>query len=81
MGKVIADMSMSLDGFIAGPNDRPENPLGAGGEQIHEWVFELASWREGQGLDGGGIQPGLRNRRGDIRKCGGRGDGPANVQQ
>lgn len=53
MGKVIADISMSLDGFIAGPNDRPENPLGDGGEQIHEWVFELASWRERQGLDGG----------------------------
>lgn len=53
MGKVTANMSMSLDGFIAGPNDSPENPLGDDGERIHEWVFELASWRERQGLEGG----------------------------
>lgn len=46
-------MSMSLDGYIAGPNDSPENPLGDGGEQIHEWMFDLASWREQQDLDGG----------------------------
>lgn len=32
-------MSMSLDGFIAGPNERPDNGLGDGGERLHEWVF------------------------------------------
>jgi dihydrofolate reductase len=32
-------MSMSLDGFIAGPNERPDNPLGDGGERLHEWPF------------------------------------------
>ena len=52
-GKVIANISMSLDGFVAGPNDTRENPLGDGGEQLHEWVTELASWREQHGLDGG----------------------------
>jgi dihydrofolate reductase len=37
MGKVIFNMSMSLDGFVAGPNDGPENPLGDGGEWLFAW--------------------------------------------
>ena len=53
MGTVFVDVSMSLDGYIAGPNDGPENPIGDGGERLHEWVFGLASWRAEQGLDGG----------------------------
>ena len=32
-------MSMSLDGFIAGPNEGPDNPLGDGGHRLHEWVL------------------------------------------
>jgi dihydrofolate reductase len=40
MGKVLIDITMSLDGFIAGPNDGPENGLGDGGMVLHEWVFE-----------------------------------------
>ncbi|WP_264556727.1 dihydrofolate reductase family protein [Halocatena marina] len=52
-GKVTVDMSISLDGYIAGPNDGPENPLGDGGGRLHKWVYDLASWREQQGLDGG----------------------------
>ncbi len=44
---------MSLDGFIAGPNDGVELPLGAGGERLHQWVYDLASWRERHGLAGG----------------------------
>ncbi len=53
MGKVTLEMSMSLDGFITGPNDDVERPLGEGGERLHEWVYDLASWRERHGLDGG----------------------------
>ena len=37
MGKVVTELSMSLDGFVAGPNDSPERPLGAGGERLFEW--------------------------------------------
>lgn len=37
MGKVIFNMTMSLDGFVAGPNDRPDNPLGDGGESLFTW--------------------------------------------
>ena len=39
MGKVMAELSMSLDGFVAGPNDSPENPLGDGGEQLFQWYY------------------------------------------
>jgi dihydrofolate reductase len=53
VGKVFVDITMSLDGFIAGPNDGPENGLGDGGERLHEWVYELATWREPHGLTGG----------------------------
>lgn len=52
-GRVVVDITMSLDGFIAGPNDSPEQPLGEGGERLHEWLYELASWREPHGLEGG----------------------------
>lgn len=53
MSKVIAGMSMSLDGYIAGPNDRVDNPLGDGGERLHEWMTSLEAWRELHGLEGG----------------------------
>jgi dihydrofolate reductase len=39
MSSTVLYMSMSLDGFIAGPNERPDNGLGDGGERLHEWVF------------------------------------------
>jgi dihydrofolate reductase len=39
MGKVVFDISMSLDGFIAGANRTPEEPLGDRGEHLHDWAF------------------------------------------
>jgi dihydrofolate reductase len=53
MGTVHANIGMSLDGYVAGPNAGPHNALGDGGMLIHRWVFDLESWRERQGLDGG----------------------------
>lgn len=53
MGKVRFEISMSLDGFIAGPNASLEQPLGEGGEGLHEWGVRLASWRRLHGLEGG----------------------------
>jgi dihydrofolate reductase len=53
MGKVTCQISISLDGFVAGPNQSFENPIGEGGLRLHEWVFATASWREQQGLTGG----------------------------
>ena len=46
---------MSLDGFVAGPNQSVENPLGVGGMRLHEWVFPLKVWREMQGMEGGTV--------------------------
>lgn len=53
MARLKLDISMSLDGFVAGPNQTLEEPLGEGGERLHEWVVRLASWREPHGLSGG----------------------------
>jgi dihydrofolate reductase len=55
MGQVIVDMGMSLDGFVAGPNAGPENPLGDGGTRIHRWMYDVESWRGRQSLAGGQI--------------------------
>jgi dihydrofolate reductase len=46
-------ISVSLDGFVAGPDPSEEEPLGKGGEQLHEWVFKLAAWRRPHGREGG----------------------------
>jgi dihydrofolate reductase len=54
MPKLILDISMSLDGYVAGPNPSLEDPLGEGGEQLHEWIFAKKSWRERHGLEGPG---------------------------
>jgi dihydrofolate reductase len=53
MGIVIVDISVSLDGYVAGPEPSLEDPLGKGGEALHEWAFELAAWREPHGREGG----------------------------
>jgi dihydrofolate reductase len=53
MGNVYAEISVSLDGFVAGPNINPENPLGERGERLHDWVVGLESWRAGHGKSGG----------------------------
>ncbi len=53
MARLTLDISMSLDGYIAGPNPSLEHPLGEGGEQLHEWVFKLARFRDTHGMEGG----------------------------
>ncbi|MDP9260508.1 MAG: dihydrofolate reductase family protein [Actinomycetota bacterium] len=53
MTKLRLDITMSLDGFVAGPNASLEDPLGKGGMRLHEWAFAAASWREQHGLSGG----------------------------
>ena len=53
MPQLKLDITMSLDGFVAGPNQTLEEPLGRGGERLHEWVFDLKAWREPHGLEGG----------------------------
>ena len=53
MSKLIADLSMSLDGFVAGPEPSQKDPLGIGGEQLHEWAFAATAWRQAHGHEGG----------------------------
>lgn len=53
MSKVRVHISTSLDGYVAGPNQSQEEPLGEGGERLHDWVTRLRAWRERAGLDGG----------------------------
>ena len=53
MSKVRAFISVSLDGYVAGPNQTVEEPLGEGGEGLHEWVVALRPWREAHGMEGG----------------------------
>jgi len=48
-------ISISLDGFVAGPNQSEEHPLGEGGEALHDWVIELAAWRRPHGREGGEV--------------------------
>jgi len=49
------DISISLDGYVAGPDPSEENPLGIGGEQLHEWALPLEAWRRPHGLEGGEV--------------------------
>src|SRR5262245_15862407 len=51
------EISTSLDGFVAGPDITLEEPLGKGGENLHDWVTRLASWREQHGQEGGELGP------------------------
>src|SRR4051794_25323330 len=60
MGAVRFSLSMSLDGFIAGPNPSVEEPLGQGGEQLHDWAFGLEAWRKPHGLEGGEVNESTR---------------------
>ena len=53
MSTLFASLSMSLDGFVAGPDPSMKDPLGVGGEQLHEWAFGAMAWREQHGLEGG----------------------------
>ncbi|HEV3072367.1 MAG TPA: dihydrofolate reductase family protein [Solirubrobacteraceae bacterium] len=55
MSKLRFNIAMSLDGFIAGPNQSEEHPLGEGGMQLHEWAFALAAWRKPHGQEGGEV--------------------------
>jgi hypothetical protein len=49
----LADLGMSIDGFGAGANAGPDNPLGDGGPRIHGWMYKLEAWRERLDRSGG----------------------------
>lgn len=55
MSKLRFRISLSLDGYVAGPHQSVEHPLGVGGMRLHEWVFPLAAWRAPHGMEGGEV--------------------------
>jgi dihydrofolate reductase len=55
MSKLRLWIAMSLDGFVAGPGQDVDHPLGVGGMNLHDWIFPLAVWRTPQGLEGGEV--------------------------
>ena len=55
MARLRFQISISLDGFAAGPNQSEEHPLGEGGEAMHDWVIALAAWRRPHGREGGEV--------------------------
>jgi dihydrofolate reductase len=57
MGKVFVDITTSLDGFVAGPNPTLEHGLGEDGERIHEWLYDLESFKRLHGQEGGDRTP------------------------
>jgi dihydrofolate reductase len=60
MSSTVLHMSMSLDGFITGPNERLDNGLGDGGERLHEWIFP--------GAEGGDFEAAVERLRGVNRQ-------------
>ena len=60
MSKLCLKISMSLDGFVAGPSQSVDNPLGIGGMRLHEWAFGLAIFRAQHGLEGGEVNESTR---------------------
>jgi dihydrofolate reductase len=57
MARLRLGITMSLDGYVAGPNQSVENPLGEGGRALHEWAFAVKSFREVHGMEGGSTGP------------------------
>jgi dihydrofolate reductase len=53
MSKVTCQISVSLDGYVAGPDQSLDDPLGKSGTRLHDWVVTTAGWREQHGLEGG----------------------------
>jgi dihydrofolate reductase len=55
MSKLKLNITVSLDGYVAGPDQSPQHPLGIGGEQLHAWLVPLKAFRETHGAEGGEI--------------------------
>ena len=60
MSRLRFRISVSLDGYVAGPNQSVANPLGEGGERLHDWVVELEPFRREHGMDGGIVNESAR---------------------
>lgn len=70
MHKLRLRISLSLDGFVAGPSQSVDNPLGVGGERLHEWVLPLAVWRNAHGMEGGEVNESSSVVEEEVRNIG-----------
>ena len=70
MSRLRCHISISLDGFVAGPNQSEENPLGVGGLLLHEWAFGLAAWRNAHRQEGGEANESTRVMEGTLENIG-----------
>jgi dihydrofolate reductase len=70
MSNLIFEISMSLDGYVAGPDADLEHPLGIGGEELHEWAFATRAWRESHGREGGEEGPDSDLMKESIERAG-----------
>src|SRR3989442_2413909 len=55
MSRLKLNITMSLDGYVAGPDQSTQHPLGIGGEQLHDWLVPLRAFRESHGEGGGEV--------------------------
>jgi len=85
MSTLTCQISISLDGYVAGPNQSMENPIGEGGMRLHQWALATDAWRKQHGIEGGEhsvdaeVVEGLMRDNGAYimgRKMFGGGDGP-----
>jgi dihydrofolate reductase len=63
-------LSISLDGFGAGPDQSLADPLGVGGERLHEWAIRLQTWREAHGYEGGEVNASSEVMESTLRDVG-----------
>ena len=73
MSATVLYMSMSLDGFVAGPNEGPDNGLGDGGERLHDWLMtggdDVEATRRLGGVNGKVLDEFMATGAGDLRAC------------
>jgi dihydrofolate reductase len=70
MSRLRLRISISLDGFVAGPNQSIKNPLGIGGMRLHDWAIPLAAWRATHGLPGGDVDESTRGLEESVDNLG-----------
>jgi dihydrofolate reductase len=70
VSKLRLRISISLDGFVAGPNQSVQEPLGAGGERLHDWVVPLEAWRRAHGKAGGEVNDSTAVMERDLANIG-----------
>ncbi len=70
MSRVRCHISISVDGYVAGPDQSIENPLGVGGERLHDWAVALAAWRAAHGRPGGEMNASTQVMEGTTENVG-----------